>query len=77
MNIMTRNPGCRRACRLDFGSGFVIEDGCPVHDREGYTPFTVKWIIDHPCLIGTLSLCEDEGAEHEHIAVACFLIGLN
>lgn len=79
MNQVQRNPGCLRECRLDRAveSGFVIEAGCPVHDREGYRPFVVGWLGPNPCLLGTLSLCHDEGAKHEHVLVASFLMGLN
>lgn len=71
------NPGCGRECRLDREHGFVAEIGCPVHAREGYTPFKVFFLADHPCLVGTLSLCSDEDAPHTHIVCAAFIMGLN
>jgi hypothetical protein len=82
VNKVALNPGCRRECRMDptVQDGFVIEEGCPVHDREGYRPFTVVWLNTRPVLVGTITLgfygaLEDEA--HEHVHVFTFLSGLN
>ena len=77
MSQATKNPGCRRGCHLDCASGFVIEPGCPAHDREGYKPFDITWLVGHPCLIGTIVLRRNAGEAHEHVLVAQFLMGLN
>ena len=78
MNQVTKNPGCQRECRLDCAAGFVIEPGCPAHDRVGYKPFDITWIIGHPCLVGTIVLRSASASEaHEHVLVAQFLMGLN
>ena len=73
------NPGCQRECRLDRAAGdFIVEPGCPIHDRPGYTPFKVFWVPSgHPCLVGTLTLVYGDGSAHEHIVCASFLLGLN
>jgi len=75
---MQRNPGCLRACRLDPKVGFVIESGCPVHDREGYTPFTVLWLRGQPVLVGSMSLgFYGDSPDHDHVHVYAFLMGMN
>ena len=82
MNKVALNPGCQRECRLDptVKDGFVVEEGCPVHDREGYRIFTVVWLGPRPCLVGTVTLGHfgapaDEA--HEHVHVFSVLQGLN
>ena len=77
MNQVAKNPGCQRECHLDRAVGFVIAPGCPAHDRAGYTPFVITWIVGRPCLIGTLALHADADANHEYLGVAQFLMGLN
>lgn len=70
------NPVCRRACRLnaDADDGFVIEDGCPIHDRVGYTPFKVFWFRGKPWLIGSLALDTQDDSRR---VVAAFCMGLS
>lgn len=77
MSARVANPGCGRECRLDREHGFLVEASCPVHAREGYTPFKVFFLAENPCLVGTLSLCYGEGSAHEHVICASFIMGLN
>lgn len=82
MNKVAMNPGCRHECRLDRSvkAGFVIEVGCPAHDREGYRPFSVVWLGPRPCLVSTLTLGYYEAppdAPHEHVHVFSSCSGLN
>ena len=77
MSHRVANPGCQRGCHIDRTHGFVVEPGCPVHAREGYRELKVFFLAEHPCLVGTLSLCHGEGTAHEHIVCAAFLMGLN
>lgn len=74
MNRVARNPGCQHDCHLVYGADFVIEGGCPVHDRPGYRPFKVAWFCAVPVLVGQFALVADDGGQ---ILIASFVMGLN
>ncbi len=80
MSRVSLNPGCRHDCHLTRESGFVIEEGCPIHDRPGYRPFVVVWIGPRPILVSTITLGvygSPEDHAHEHVHAFAFAAGLN
>lgn len=78
MNQVTKNPGCQRECHLDRSAGFVVEPGCPIHDRAGFQTLRVCWMGQHPCLVGSLTInWTSVDGTHEHIHAFAFMLGLS
>ena len=53
---LTKNPGCGHFCSLTRAHGFVIEHGCPTHDRPGSRPFTPLWLQGRYVCVAVMTL---------------------
>ena len=69
---LVRHAECGRYCGLVRPFGFIVEDGCPVH--EGRTWFPVCWVENVPVCGGHMFFVSPDGTQ---MVTVSFVMGLS